>query len=341
MSVIIHEGLDDAVLGFAVENLDIRGKSVRLCDSLNLILDRHAYPAPVARALGEALALTALLGGILKDEGRFQLQTRTSGIINMIVVDYENVPPIENKPSAKMRAYARFDAKALSEQREKSLTTAQLLGTGVLGLTLEQGAQQARYQGVVELNGQGFEQAAHQYFIQSEQIPTKIRLAVAETYETNEDGSTTHAFRAGGVMVQFLPVSIDRQRHTDLHPGDAPDDALSPPSFEEDDLWMEASALMQTIEDHELVDPTMSAERLLYRLFHERGVKVFPSLELRELCRCSHERILNMLVSFSDDDRAAMRDDAGKISITCEFCSRKYALTCEEVEAALPKLTSL
>ncbi len=341
MSVITHEGLDDAVLSFAVENLDIRGKVVRLCDNLNLILDRHAYPTPIARALGEALVLTALLGGILKDEGRFQLQTRTDGIISMIVVDYESMTPIENQPSAKMRAYARFDEKALSDHSKQHLTTAFLLGKGVLGLTIEQGTQQARYQGVVELNGQGFEEAAHQYFNQSEQIPTKIRLAVAETYETTEDGSTIHVFRAGGMMVQFLPMSVDRQRHVDLHPGDARSDIHAATLHDEDDLWMEATALTQTIEDHELVDPTMGSERLLYRLFHERGVKAYPALKLHELCRCSQERILNMLASFPADDVTAMRDDEGKIAITCEFCSRQYALSCEEVEAAIPKLVQV
>ena len=172
----------------------------------------------------------------------------------------------------------------------------------------------SRYQGVVALEGQGLEEAAHQYFRQSEQIPTSVRLAVAEQFEAGH-----HAYRAGGVLVQFLPSSPDRMRQADLPPGDVPvghpTRGTAPPA--EDDSWVEAKALVETVEDHELVDPGVSSERLLYRLFHERGVHVFEGRGIREACSCSHDRIMAMMARFSAQERRDMVGDNGRIGITC------------------------
>ena len=196
-------------------------------------------------------------------------------------------------------------------------------------MTIDQGSDASRYQGVVALEGQGFEEAAHQYFRQSEQIPTRVRLAVAEEYAGGRQ-----AWRAGGLLVQFLPSSPDRARHADLPPGDAPADHLARGSEPgEDDAWIEAKALIDTVEDHELVDPTVSSERLLYRLFHERGVRVFDGQPVREECRCSRDRIIAMMRNFSPQDRRDMVGDDGRIGVTCEFCSRVYDLDPAEVEA--------
>jgi molecular chaperone Hsp33 len=167
-----------------------------------------------------------------------------------------------------------------------------------------------------------------------------VRLAVAETYETTDEGLTLHLFRAGGIMVQFLPVSPERAQQADFSPGDAPKGTPAPPEFQDDDAWIESRALIETVEDHELVDPTIGAERLLYRLFHERGVKVYKPLNVVELCRCTRERILNMLASFSAQERSDMGDEHGQVAITCEFCSRQYKLSCEEVENAVQTLTA-
>lgn len=301
-------GQDDLVLPFVVEPLESRGRIVRLGASVDGILSRHAYPAPVARLVGEAVAMTALLGSALKFDGRFQLQTRTDGAVSMIVVDYD--------APDRMRAFARFDEEALAiASRTGESAPAQLLGRGHLALTIDQGPDMSRYQGVVPLDGQGLEQAAHQYFLQSEQIPTQVRLAVAESH-TGEG----RQWRAGGLMVQFLPQSEDRLRQRDLHPGDAPvGTAMHDPG--DDDAWAEAKSLAATVEDHELVDPTLSSERLLYRLFHERGVKVFEGQNMREACRCSTERIADMLRGFSPQERHDMVGDNGRIGVTCEFCS--------------------
>src|SRR3712207_1054887 len=190
MSSASFEGNDDVVLPFSVEPLDVRGRVVRLGASIDTILARHGYPDMVARVIGEAAALTVMLGASLKLEGRFQLQTKTDGIIDMVVVDF-------NAPD-RLRATARFDKDKLEALvGQTSPGTGALLGAGYLAMTIDQGSDRSRYQGVVALEGQGFEEAAHQYFRQSEQIPTKVRLAVAEQFEGGR-----HAYRAGGLMIQ-------------------------------------------------------------------------------------------------------------------------------------------
>ena len=313
------EGDDDVVLPFAVEALDLRGRAVRLGPSIDTILRRHGYPDPVARLIGEAAALTALLGSALKLEGRFQLQTKTDGPVNLLVVDFE--------APDRLRATARFEAEGVAGLGAKA-RAAELMGRGHLAMTIDQGPTQSRYQGVVALDGQGLEEAAHQYFRQSEQIPTQVRLAVAEQLEGPET-----RWRAGGLLVQFLPTSPERMRQADLLPGDAPEghDILAG-SLGEDDAWLEARSLVGTVEDHELVDPAVSSERLLYRLFHERGVRVFEGQALVERCRCSPERVMGMIRSFSPQERHDMIADDGSIAITCEFCSRRYVLDPAEVE---------
>jgi molecular chaperone Hsp33 len=300
---VSDEARDDVVVPFAVEPLDVRGRVVRLGASLDHILAKHGYPTPVARLVGEACVLTVLLATSLEIEGRFQLQTRGDGAIGMLVVDFD--------APDRLRALARFDAEKLVPLTR----TTDLIGTGHLAVTVEQGNGTARYQGIVALKGQGLEDAAQQYFDQSAQIPTRVRLAVAE--------SVTGAgmkWRAGGVMTQFLPRSPERRIRADLDPGDAPGGLklATPPAA---DAWIEAEALLATIEDHELVDPAVSSERLLYRLFHEQGVKVFPAQGVHDACRCSNERIKAMLDRFTPRERRDMTGDNGLIGVTCEFCS--------------------
>ncbi|MCG7394767.1 Hsp33 family molecular chaperone [Microvirga sp. ACRRW] len=326
MSSTSFEGHDDVVLPFSVEPLDVRGRVVRLGPSIDTILARHGYPNLVARVIGEAAALTVMLGASLKLEGRFQLQTKTDGIIDMVVVDF-------NAPD-KLRATARFDQEKLDALGSGSMSTGELIGSGYLAMTIDQGTERSRYQGVVALEGQGFEEAAHQYFRQSEQIPTQVRLAVAEQFEEGR-----HTYRAGGLMIQFLPSSPERMRQADLHPGDIPEghasNGFGMPS--EDDAWVEAKSLVATVEDHELIDPAVSSERLLYRLFHERGVRVFEGQNVHEECTCSHDRIMGMMRRFSAEDRRDMVGDNGRIGITCEFCSRFYDLNPADVEAEIAK----
>jgi len=310
-------GDDDRVVPFQVDALDARGRSVRLGSTLDAILSRHAYPEPVSRLLGEAVALTALLGTALKLQGQFQLQTRTDGPVNMLVVDF--VAP------GSLRAYARFD-----EARVTSAKADELLGKGHLAFTIDQGNNTQRYQGLVPLDGQGLEAAAHEYFLRSEQIPTRVRLAVAEQFSGG-----ARQWRAGGIMVQFLPQSTDRQRQAEFDPGDAPEGTVRE-GFVEDEAWVEARSLVETTEDIELIDPAVTSERLLYRLFHERGVRVYESTALIDKCRCSSERILDMLKSFSDDDKQAMVGEDGMIGVTCEFCSTRYHFRPDDIRSEAP-----
>ena len=322
--------MDDQVLPFTVEELDVRGRIVRLGPALDMILHRHGYPEPVARVLGEAVALTALLGTTLKYEGRFQLQTKSDGAVEMLVVDFDTPD--------KIRAVARFDAAKLGQAiMQQKMSTAQLLGSGYLGMTIDQGSHVSRYQGVVPLDGEdGLEDAAHRYFRQSEQIPTRLRLATARVV-----GSHGESWRAGGIMVQFLPTSPERQKQQDLDPGDDPkgrDKQERDPDGVTDDAWAEARALVDTVEDHELVDPLLDSELLIYRLFHERGARVFDTAGVRESCRCSRGSIMSMLRNFAPADRSAMVADDGTVRVTCEFCSRDYHFAPDEIEAEVNPL---
>jgi molecular chaperone Hsp33 len=306
--------VDDVVLPFEVSALDLRGRLTRLGPALDEVLSKHDYPAPVGKLLGEAIVLTTLLGSSLKFDGRFILQTQTDGPVSLLIVDFQ--------APDRLRAYARYDAKRLKPGADSGA----LLGKGHLAMTIDQGPDMSRYQGLVALEGGNLEDAAHEYFLRSEQIPTRVRLAVGEEWRGGE--GPKHRWRAGGMLLQFLPKAPERARQQDLHPGDPPDGVLMPVVLE-DDAWIEGQSLISTVEDVELIDPDLSGERLLYRLFHERGVRVFPSLPLRAQCSCSREAVTSMLNSFSPKDRTDMVKD-GKVVVTCEFCSSVYEFTPQE-----------
>jgi len=312
---------EDAILPFEVASLDLRGRVVRLGAALDQTLANHDYPAPVAKLLGEAIVLTVLLGSSLKFDGRFILQTQTDGPVRMLVVDF-------NSPG-RIRACARFDrARVEAAIAARAASAGELLGSGHLAMTIDQGPDMSRYQGLVALSGGGLEDAAHEYFLRSEQIPTRVRLAVAEEINADKTGPR-HRWRAGGMLLQFLPKKAERMRGPDLDPGDAPE-GTAPHAMTEDDAWVAGRSLIATVEDIELIDPELSSERLLYRLFHEHGVRVFRAVEVEAKCSCSRQSVEAMLKSFSQDDRDHMVEN-GVISVTCEFCSSTYVFAPEEV----------
>jgi molecular chaperone Hsp33 len=307
---------------FEIAALDLRGRVVRLGPVADEILSHHDYPAPVAKLLGEAIVLAALFGSSLKFDGRFILQTQTDGPVRMLVVDYAT--------GGRIRACARFDkGRVNSAIAERTVSSGDLLGRGHLAMTIDQGTDTSRYQGVVALEGGNLEDAAHEYFRRSEQIPTSVRLAVAEEFRASPDGAK-HRWRAGGILLQFLPKSEDRMRGRDLDPGDVPE-GMDVPTAPEDDAWVEGRSLIATIEDVELIDPDVSAERLVYRLFHERGVRVFRNASVVAQCSCSRANVFSMLRSFPVEDRADMVEN-GTISVTCEFCNETYVFDPKEVE---------
>jgi molecular chaperone Hsp33 len=312
---------DDTVLPFEVAPLDLRGRVVRLGPALDEILDRHDYPPALSKLLGEAIVLTVLLGASLKFDGRFILQTKTDGPVRMLVVDYRS--------PGRIRACAQFDAAAVAAAPARS--SGELLGRGHLAMTIDQGPDMSRYQGLVALAGGSFEDAAHEYFLRSEQIPTRVRLAVAEELSATAAGPL-HRWRAGGMLLQFLPKKAERMRGPDLDPGDAPA-GIAPHEMPEDEAWVEGQAIIATVEDIELIDPALSSERLLYRLFHEHGVRVFRASPVEAKCSCSRDGVTNMLRSFPPDDRDHMIQD-GVISVTCEFCNSKYVFSPAELGIA-------
>lgn len=305
----------DAVRPFAVEALDVRGRAVSLGPVLDRILGRHNYPEPVARLLAEAIVLTGLLGTSLKFDGRFTLQTQTRGPVSMLVVDFAT-------PDA-VRACATFDADAVEALiADGKATPEALLGHGHLAMTIDQGKHMQRYQGLVELDGVSLEEVARRYFERSEQIPTEVRLGVGELFTRQQGEAHARTWTAGGVLIQFLPEAPDRMKQADIDPGDAPEGTV-PHQVEEDDAWVEAKVLVETVKDVELTDPEVSVEMLLFRLFHERGVRLFEPQPLADKCSCSREKIEGVLAGFGADEIADMIED-GKIVVTCEFCSSKY-----------------
>lgn len=304
---------DDLVLPFSVEALDVRGRVARMGPALDDILRRHDYPPAVSRLLGEAVILNVLFATALKVEARVVLQIQSQGPVSLLVTDFTS-------PDS-LRGYARFDAGAVAALPEAH-ALGDLVGEGSMALTIEPKANRRRYQGVVPIAGDSLEEVALAYFTQSEQIPTMVRLAVAETLERRPGEGPRRIWRGGGVAVQFLPAAAERIVVRDLDPGDAPEDAPRD-ERDHDDAWVEASARARSAEDHELVDPAISAERLLLRLFHQRDVRVFDAFALNADCRCSIHRIRTMLEQFGEDDRDSMVED-GVIKVTCEFCNTRY-----------------
>ena len=287
---------DDLILPFQADQAEVVGRLVKLGPTVDTILSRHDYPEPVSQLLGQAVALTALLGAALKFEGKFILQASTDGPVDLLVADYQ-VP-------GGLRGYARFSPERLAALPPDG----RLLGEGHLAMTIDRGVETERYQGVVPLEGETLTEAADTYFRQSEQLPTFIRLAVARHYRAGS-GSRPWTWRAGGLLVQKLTREGGRV-------------TTSEAALEEED-WTRARALAETVEDHELLDPMLPPDRLLYRLFHEEQVRAYRAIPLESYCSCSRERVDELLRRFSAEDLAEMVVD-GEVWVTCEFCNSRY-----------------
>jgi molecular chaperone Hsp33 len=305
----------DSVVPFQVEDLDARGRAVQLGPVLDGILGRHDYPEPVAKLVAETVVLAVILGTSLKFDGKFIMQTKSDGPVELLVADFRT-------PNA-VRAYARFNEQRLAAAIAAGETSPeQLLGNGILAMTVDQGEYMQSYQGIVQLDGSSLEDVARAYFRQSEQIPTDVRLSTALLMERMEGGEVKTTWRAGGLIVQFLPEAPERMRLPDISGGDGD---VSDGDHSEDDAWAEVKALTSTIEPSELVDPQVSVERLLYRLFHQRGVRAFPSIKVFDECSCSEEKIRSVLSGFSAEEiRDSIEND--EITVDCEFCSTTYRL---------------
>lgn len=305
---------DDIVLPFGTVRSRISGRIVRLGPSVDRVLSAHDYPERVSATLGEALALTALLGHPIKPGGRLILQTKTNGPLGFLVVHYD-------APGA-LRGYASFDRERVEAMRSRSAAASpgDLLGTGRMAMTIDPGANLASHQGIVALDGGTLTDAAHAYFRQSEQLPTFIRLAVArQMVGGSSSGSSPWRWRAGGLIVQHVP-----RLGGDPRADETPEERDGRLHGEDEDDWLRVAMLAATVEEHELIDPMLSPERLLLRLFHEEGVRVGNETPVAARCRCSRDRIVGFLKGFTAAELAEMRLEDGAITVTCEFCSTGY-----------------
>ncbi len=301
MRAVTQTLTDDLVAPFQIEAQPVRGRIVRLGPAVEEVLTRHAYPEAVANLLGEACALAALVGASLKFEGRLIVQAQGDGPVTYVVADYDT--------SGALRGYCRFDADRVAEAGKGFIRpgAGSLLGQGVFIMTVDQGPDMDRYQGVTPIEGETLALCAETYFAQSEQTPTRVRLAVGQA----DDGSGPR-WRAGGLLIQNIAEDVTRG-----------------PTEE---AWNTAQAFFETVGEDELIDPALTSETLLWRLFHEDGVRLFPAKALTGFCRCSREKIVGMLQSFPPEERAEMVEADGQIHVTCEYCSRVYALAPEAVD---------
>ena len=313
---------DDLVLPFQIEGLGIRGRVVRLGPLVDRVLRQHNYPEAISRMLGEALALTAMIGSALKFEGRFTFQTQGKGPVHMLVADFET--PDSDHPHGRLRGYAQMDEERVAESLAAGKTsTADLLGEGYLALTIDQGADMERYQGIVALDAKGLSASAHEYFQSSEQVATVIRLAAGPLIQRDADGHAVTSWRAGAIMLQHIASDGGL---TGFH---EEDETRVPTTAEEN--WNRASILLNTVEDHELLDPALAPAKLLFRLFHEDGVRAFPPSAVEFSCRCSRERTRSVVASFGEDEISDMVID-GKVEVKCQFCSEVYHFAVGELK---------
>lgn len=290
---------DDGNLSFLLESTGIRGRHLKLAATLETILSAHRYPEPVAQLLGELVTLCALLGSTLKFQGVFVLQIKGSGAIRTMVADMTS--------EGVLRGYASFDAEAVSTllaedlRREGPADEDQVgrwFGEGHLAFTVDQGEYSERYQGLVELSGPRLCDSLLQYFRQSQQINAGIVMAC---------GRTAAGWRAGAMLIEQIPESAGADKND-----------------QELENWRRTLILQSSCKPEELLNPALSHNDLLFRLFHEEGVRVFDIKPVVFGCRCSRGRVEKILASLASDELAQMMTPAGLVEVTCEFCNSTY-----------------
>lgn len=299
---------DDCVIAFRTEASGVHGRLARLGSVSQTIIGAHALPTDAAALLGEAITVAALAGSVLRDTGNIAVQTKTDGLVSVLYADCE--------APGQLRGYARADIGtlgALADAGEK-LDRVRLLGEGHLAFTFDTGTSAERYQGVIAFDGGALAEGAARYFEQREALPTFARAVAAEHYDAaKSEKASGPRWRCGGIMIQYPNGRMDDRSLDDQR------------NDETDDPWQRVRMLTATVEDHELLDPTLTAEQLLLRLFHEEGVIIERVTRLVTYCKCSRDKISNVLVTFGDDDIADMTNQHGQITVTCEFCAKTYA----------------
>ena len=305
---------DDTILPFQLDRADIRGRVVRLDGVLDGILKQHDYPPQVEALIAEMALLTALIGQTIKLRWKLSLQVQTRGAVRMIATDYYG--PSEPGEPARMRAYASFDAERLSHARPFDQ-----LDEGYFAVMLDQGQGTTPYQGITPIAGEALRHCAEAYFAQSEQLPTRFALSFGKSTEA---GGVEH-WRAGGVMLQHMPKASPFAN--DGGSGDGgllqAEDILDGDDAEN---WNRANVLLDTVEDLELIGPSVAPTDLLIRLFHEEGPRVFDMQAVRFGCTCSEERVRSSLSIYSARDIATMTTQEGLVTADCQFCGAHYRL---------------
>lgn len=293
---------------FQLEVSSLRGRIVRFNTVLDDILKAHDYPEAVNQLLAEMITLCSLLSSMLKFDGIFTLQTQGDGPISMMVADVTS--------EGEIRGCAKFDEERLKVATKQLAAfsdevgegsdnhLAQLLGKGHIAFTVDHGLKVERYQGIVELKGKSLIDCVQHYFAQSEQIDTGIMMAVGQ-----RDG----AWRSAGLMMQHMPEEGGEKGVRD------------PNSNLNEDDWRRAMILMQSCTEEELLSPDLNSHDILIRLFHEEGIRVYEPTPVEHGCRCSKERVENILIMMPPEDRNDLIVD-GEINMTCEFCSKNYTM---------------
>jgi len=307
---VVFGRTDDLIQPFQVEDLHVLGRLVRLGETVDTVLRQHAYPEPVSRILGESLALTASIAGALKYEGVFSLQTQGDGPLRAMVADVTS--------EGAMRGYASFDAERIAHLGEEApqQPVPRMLGAGFLTFTVDQGPDTERYQGMVDLSGATMAECAHRYFRQSEQLDAVVKLAVGRT--------AGGRWRAGGLMLQRTPLA-GGLKPRGQHEAEAAEDD-----------WRRALALASSTTTAELLDENLPPDRLLYRLYHVEGVRVFRPVPLSFGCRCSRARCETVLVALPGESFDDMVVE-GKLHVTCQFCNRTETFDEEDVRTLRAK----
>lgn len=305
---------DDTILPFQLDHADIRGRVARLDGVLDGILDQHDYPAQVEALVAEMALLTAMIGQTIKLRWKLSLQVQTKGAVRMIATDYFG-PTDEGEP-ARMRAYASFDRDKLDDRSPFAQ-----LGEGYFAVLIDQGKGSTPYQGITPIAGTALRDCAESYFAQSEQLPTRFALSFGQS---KEPGGDVH-WRAGGVMLQQLPKA------SPFAPGGGTGEGgllKAEDIVEGDDAenWNRANVLLDTVEDLELIGPSVAPTDLLVRLFHEEQPRVFTMQPVRFGCTCSEDRVRNSLSIYSAKDIETMTTDEGIVTADCQFCGAHYRL---------------
>ncbi len=304
---------DDTVLPFQLDNSDIRGRVARLDGVLDGILMQHDYPLSVEALVAEMALLTALIGQTIKLRWKLQLQVQSDGPVRMIATDYYG--PTEEGGPARIRAYASYDADRLTDGAPFNQ-----VGEGYFAVMIDQGNDMTPYQGITPLTGTSLSDCAQSYFAQSEQIPTRFSLSFGRA---TEPGKGEH-WRAGGVMLQHMPKASPF-----VAQGEGTGEVLTADDIvdgEEGENWARVNILLDTVEEMELIGPTVPPNDLLVRLFHEEIPRVFDAQAVRFGCTCSEDRVRQSLSIYSTGDITQMTTDDGRVTADCQFCSAHYDL---------------